>query len=194
MLSVVTQRVYQRIASIVLGASRHPEAQRPSEHSTSPPPDPIHGSAAEVGGEAGRHAPVREGRPVALAEPKDVGWAAGREGRQDALSVAGREGAGTSLDDPNPRIGREVRLEHAALDARLEVVRAGHGLEADLPAPIRGAGPTARGEGGEEGEGASHASRAPEASKKWKCRLSSLTPTRSPTRTSSNPGSRATSV
>src|SRR2546426_6942488 len=39
MLSAVTHRVYQRIASIVLGASRQPEAQRPSGHNTSPPPD-----------------------------------------------------------------------------------------------------------------------------------------------------------
>src|SRR5207245_3236743 len=117
-----------------------------------------------------------------------------RERLHESCSLAGLECAATSLDDPNPRVGREERLEHAALDARLEVLRAGHGLEPDLPAPIRGAGPTARGEGGEGGEGASHASRAPEASKKWKCRLSSLTPTRSPTRTSSNPGRRATSV
>src|SRR3989442_7292519 len=140
------------------------------------------------------HAAAREGRDVVLIEPKDVGRAAGCQGRQDAFSVAGREGAGAPLDDPNPRIGREVGLEHAALDARLAVVRPGHGLEADLLAPIPGAGPTARGERGEEGEGAPHASRAPEASKKWKCRLSSLTPTRSPTRSSSHPGSRATSV
>src|SRR2546430_12710199 len=35
---LVIQPVYQRIASIVTGASRHPPARRPSTQSTSPPP------------------------------------------------------------------------------------------------------------------------------------------------------------
>src|SRR5207302_11025099 len=52
---LVIQRVYQRIASIVTGASRHPPARRRSTQSTSPPP--AHTQGIQMEGRRSKYAP-----------------------------------------------------------------------------------------------------------------------------------------